>query len=570
MSKLLPHVVTAFDDDGAPVIEVDFVPAEQALGGGIEGAERTKRETMLWTPSMLSPDRAINMAKPEADARTRDMVTNDGFSQGAVRLQKNGIVGSQYRLNAKPDYRVIYGKDNRAAQEYGEELAAVAEARFNLAAQSDNGWFDAGENMTLTEMIRLVVGSVAVAGEAYGAVEWIRSTRPFSTAIQMISPDRICNRDFLEDGNISFNRRRRRGIITDARGKIVEFEVMNEHPSDHYEIGAPRWKTIPAQLPWGRKQMLFVRETQHIDQSRGLSEMVAALQHVRMTKKFSEITLQNAVVNASYAAAIESELPSPEIVASMGGSADGWVQAIGQYMTMLQGYLGNSENIAIDGAKMPHLFPGTKMKLTPMGTPGGVGSDFEASLLRKIAATLGLSYADLSRDFARMSYSGLKGELAIAERDIEVKKKMWADRWATGVYRLWFEEEMAAGNLPLPPGRNRTDFYRDGGLLKDAYTRCTWIGTSRGQIDEMKETQAALLRIAGGLSTYEKEAARLGEDYREIIAQRAKEGRQIADAGVTFHIATKVSAGAGTGGSQNQANDNTDQDDDEPMNREEA
>jgi lambda family phage portal protein len=242
------------------------------------------------------------------------------------------------------------------------------------------------------------------------------------------------------------------------------------------------------------------------------------------------------------------------------------MNAIGQYMMMLQGYMANSDNIHIDGAKMPHLFPGSSMKLTPMGTPGGVGSDFQAALLRHTAAALGVSPADLSRDFARVNYSGLKGELALAERDTSVKKQAWADRWATGVYRLWFEEEMAAGNLPLPPGRNRTDFYRP--LMKDAYTRCTWIGSGRGQIDEMKETQAALLRIAGGLSTYEKEAARVGEDFREIIAQRRKENRMMKDAGVTFSFSTTPSAtGAGNGGNQNErgnsnaGNDNGQEDD---------
>jgi len=80
---------------------------------------------------------------------------------------------------------------------------------------------------------------------------------------------------------------------------------------------------------------------------------------------------------------------------------------------------------------------------------------------------------------------------------------------------------MAAGNLPLPPGRNRTDFYRP--LMKDAYTRASWIGTGRGQIDELKETQAAMLRIKAGLSTFEEECANLGRDYREVFAQRAKE-----------------------------------------------
>jgi len=526
-------------------------PREAAMGGGIEGAERNMRETMLWKPSRLSPDQAINTVKPEADARTADLAVNDGYTQHAVRIQRNSIVGAQYRLNAKPDYRVIYGKDNDAAAEYGEELASIAEARFNLAAQSEDCWFDAGGMMTFTDQVRLVVGSAALTGEAFGFSDYLDDGyRPFHTAIQMITPSRICNKDGLPDDNPSPNRRRRRGIVTDRRGKPVEFEVRRGHPSEWYDVTNSYWDTIPAALPWGRKQMIFIREALQIDQSRGLSEMVAALSHIRMTKKFSEVTLQNAVVNASYAAAIESELPNSEVVAAMGGGSEGWMQAVGNYMAMLQSYLGGAENIAIDGVKMPHLFPGTKLNMMPMGTPGGVGSDFQAALIRHTAATLGLSPADLSRDFARVNYSGLKGELAIAGRDMNVKKQAWADRWATSVYRLWFEEEMGAGNLPLPPGRNRTDFYRP--LMKDAYTRCAWIGSGAGQVDEMKETQAALLRIAGGLSTYEKESARLGDDYRETFAQARKEKRLMVAMGLQFQMSTTVAAGGGEGGNQNQ------------------
>lgn len=509
---------------------------DMVLGGGIEGAQRTDRETINWMPSRLSPDQAIHTIKDEADARVTDMAVNDGLSQHAIRVQKNSVVGAQYRLNAKPDYRVIYGKDNRAAQEYGEELAAVAEARFNLAAESESCYFDMGGMMTFTDMVRLVVGSAALSGEAFGAVEWEdHYDRPFKTAIQMIAPSRVCNKDNLPDDNLPNGNKRRRGIISTRGGKPIAFEVRKSHAMEWYANPlSDEWMTIPAELDWGRKQMLFIRETLQIDQTRGLSEMVAALKHVRMTKKFSEVTLQNAVINASYAASIESEMPTADVIGAMGGGENGLQRALGTYMSMLQGYLAGAENIAIDGAKIPQFFPGTKLNMKPMGTPGGVGSDFQAALIRFVALTLGLSPSDLSRDFARVNYSGLKGELAIAERDTNVKKKSWADRWATGVYRLWFEEEMANGNLPLPPGRNRTDFYRGGGLMKDAYTRCTWIGAGRGQIDEPKETAAALARIDGGLSTYEKECARLGEDYREIMAQRAKEERQAKAAGIVF------------------------------------
>jgi len=531
-----PRVKVSTGTDVVPYVETPRgTMPDMVLGGGIEGASRLTRETMTWNPSRLSPDQSINLVKDEADARTTDLAVNDGLSQHAVRVQRNSIVGAQYRLNAKPDYRVIYGADTRAAQEYGEELASVAEARFNLAAESENCYFDAGGMMTFTDQVRLVVGSAALTGEAFGGAEYIDhdTSRPFKTAIQMIAPGRVCNKDGLPDDNLPNGFKRRRGIIQNRSGKPFAFEIRKSHAMEWYANAlSDEWMTIPAELAWGRKQIIFIRETLQIDQTRGLSEMVAALGHVRMTKRFSEVTLQNAVINASYAAAIESELPNNEVIAAMGGGPEGLQKALGTYMSMLQAYLGSSENIAIDGAKIPQFFPGTSLKLTPMGTPGGIGSDFQASLIRHVALTLGLSPSDLSRDFARVNYSGLKGELAIAERDTAVKKKSWADRWANSVYRLWFEEEMAAGNLPLPPGRNRTDFYRP--LMKDAYTRCTWIGAGRGQIDEPKETAAALARIDGGLSTYEKEAARLGEDYRELIAQRAKEERQIKKAGIVF------------------------------------
>jgi len=45
-------------------------------------------------------------------------------------------------------------------------------------------------------------------------------------------------------------------------------------------------------------------------------------------------------------------------------------------------------------------------RLTPRArTPGGVGTDNEVSMLRHIAAGLGLSYEELARDFSKTNYS---------------------------------------------------------------------------------------------------------------------------------------------------------------------
>ena len=521
----------AVTDSRPTIITVQPSDGDRIVGGAIEGAERLKRETATWRGSRVSPDRAINTVKAEADARSRDMVMNDGHSQGAIRLQKDSIVGASYRLNAKPDYITIYGKDNDAAAEYGEELAAAAEARFNLAAASEDCWFDAGGMLTFTDMIRLQVGTYLYTGEALATSEWQDSDRqrPFKTMFQLVAPQRLCNPD-----NVADTESLRRGVEIDGRGRPINFWFQKGYPDEFYGDAGLAWTRVPARKPWGRRQVLFLRDAQFIDQTRGMSEMVAALSHMRMTKKFSEITLQRAVVDATYAAAIESELPNNEVIAAMGGGTEGFANALGQYLTMLQEYLGGSENIAIDGVMMPHLFPGTKLNMQTVGAPAGVGSEFEASLHRHICATLGLSYAEYARDFTKGSYSSAKAEVALADRTANAKKRYCADRMATMKYQNWFEEEIAAGNLPLPPFRNRTDFYRP--LMKDAYTRCDWIGTGKGQIDELKETQAAMLRVKAGFSTFEKECARLGEDYREVFRQRAKENRLQERLGLTFTL----------------------------------
>lgn len=514
-----------------PIKTVEIKPVEQqALGGAIEGAERTTRETMTWLPAMGSPDRLINGEKPLADSRSRDMVMNDGYAAGASNLYKDNIVGAQYLLNAKPDYTLL-GAD----EGWAEEFQRIVEARFNTAAESEDCWLDASRRNTFTGLVRLAIGSFVLTGEVLGTAEWIRNEarRPFKTAIQLISPDRLSNPNGMADTQFI-----RRGIKRDVRGKPVSAFIRKAYPNDPYlSPDTLTWAEIDFEKPWGRKQVIHIIEQLMPDQTRGISDMVAVLKQMRMTKKFQEITLQNAVVNASYAAAIESELPSGEVFATLGandpnGVVGGMQTYLASYMGSLGSYLEAAKNISIDGAKIPHLFPGTKLHMQPVGTPGGVGTGYEESLLRHIAAALNLSYEEFARDYSKTNYSSARASMNNTWKGMQAKKKAVADRFANNVYALWLEEELANGNIPLPAGKTREWFYEP--LVKDALVKCAWIGASRGQIDETKETEAAIARIEAGLSTWEKECARLGEDFREVFKQRAREKRMQEELGLDF------------------------------------
>lgn len=515
-----------------PIITEHKKPEALAIGGALEGAERTTRETALWTPQMGSADRIINSAKPMADARSRDMVQNDGYAMGVVAIHKDSIVGSQYRLNAKPNWRVL-----GVSQEWAEEFQLAVESRFSMYAESEEAYFDASGSQTFTGLIRQAVGGFVMTGEVLGAAEWVRDARrPFKTAIQLISPDRLSNPNGASDTETL-----RRGIERDARGRPLFGHIRNGHPNDPYGVSAYTWSRIPFKKPWGRVQLFHIIERLMPDQTRGISDMVAVLKQMRMTKRFQEVTLQNAVINATYAAAIESELPSGEVFAALGanhgqGIPGGMMDYFKTYMGAMSTYLDSSKNIAIDGAKIPHLFPGTKLNMQPVGNPGGIGSDFEQSLHRYIAASLGVSYEQYARDYTKTNYSSARASMNETYKFMMSRKKTVADRTANNIYALWLEEDIAQGNLPLPPGKRRSWFYEPG--VKDAIVQCSWIGASRGQIDEMKETQAAILRIKGGLSTYEIECARLGHDFRDLFEQRARENKLMASLDLAFDTDT--------------------------------
>src|SRR5690606_40581633 len=188
-----------------------------------------------------------------------------------------------------------------------------------------------------------------------------------------------------------------------------DLHIREGHPTDwHFGSRGYTWKRVPVRTWWGRQQVIHIYERMRPDQSRGVAEMVAALKEMKMTKQFSEITLQNAIVNATYAATIESELPREAAFEQLGaGDSSTWAE---NYMAKIAEYVGGSANINIDGVKIPHLFPGTKLNLRPAGTPGGVGTDFEKSLLRHVAASLGLSYEQFSKDYTETNYSSARSE----------------------------------------------------------------------------------------------------------------------------------------------------------------
>ena len=541
-----------------------------AIGmGGFDGADRASRDMATWRPRVMSADAIINDggAKLTMDTRARDLVRNNGPILGASYVHKDSIVGAQYRLNLNPAYSVLrrLNPGLKFDEVWAEEFQEEVEDLFNLWAESIDSWVDVQRSLSFTGLIRMGVGCYFAGGEVLATCNWMRgSGRPFSTAFQLVDCDRLSNPHDVSDDKFL-----RRGVVLDRNAAPTGVWIRDAYMNDGMRSGGDSftWTHRPMYKQWGRLHTLLVRNLQRPEQTRGVADMVAVLKETRMANKFHDTTLANAIANASFAATIESELP-PEMVSDMLGAKDGKerVSAAQTLMQAMADYARGSKNMEIDGAKIVHLFPGSKFKMSPAGKIGGVGEGFEESLFRFISAGLGISYEELTHDFTKTNYSSARAAANNTQRFTSARKREVADTMANAMFRNWLEEALDMGILTtmVPFLRKKPDlFYAP--LNRDALCRASWIGASRGQVDEMKETQAAIMRINSGLSTYEIESARLGNDFREVFRQRSREKKLQESYGLSFDTTPKK-PGTVTSMQSTAQNNDTDTEEDEDAN----
>lgn len=493
--------------------------------GGLEAANRVSREMATWDANPLPLDALLRFDKDTIDDRARDVTLNDGYAAGVVAIHKDNIVGNQFRLNSQPDADVLGVDDDAWLQEFQLQV----EARFNNTADSTRHWLDASGMNDFTSLIRQAIGMFLVHGEVLAVAEWIdNAKRPYATAVQMISPKRLSNPYNLADDEHFQN-----GVERDVYGRALAYHIREAHPFDFRQPEKNyRWKRVEAETAWGRQQVIHIIEQLLPDQTRGISEMVSVLKQMRMTRRFQDVELQQAILQATYAASIESDLP-PQLIAEIMGANPNAPSFGEAAKSMLASILHHraTNNLQLDGARIPVLHPNTKLNLQQLGQPSGVGSSYEQSLLRHVAAGLGVSYEQFSRDYTQTNYSSARASMNETFKFMQSRKKMVADRFATAIYRLWLEEQINLGNIPLPKGKGKMWIYKNPEIF-DALAKCSWIGAARGQIDEMKETQASILKVKFGLATMEMEAAKYGLDWREVLKQRKREQDFVKELGI--------------------------------------
>ncbi|MEL2970486.1 phage portal protein [Escherichia coli] len=431
------------------------------------------------------------------------------------QLHQDHIVGSFFRLSHRPSWRYL-GIGEEEARAFSREV----EAAWKEFAEDDCCCIDVERKRTFTMMIREGVAMHAFNGELFVQATWdTSSSRLFRTQFRMVSPKRISN-----PNNTGDSRNCRAGVQINDSGAALGYYVSE----DGYPGWMPqKWTWMPRELPGGRASFIHVFEPVEDGQTRGANVFYSVMEQMKMLDTLQNTQLQSAIVKAMYAATIESELDTQSAMDFILGANSqeqrerltGWIGEIAAYYA--------AAPVRLGGAKVPHLMPGDSLNLqTAQDTDNGY-SVFEQSLLRYIAAGLGVSYEQLSRNYAQMSYSTARASANESWAYFMGRRKFVASRQASQMFLCWLEEAIVRRVVTLP-SKARFSFQE----ARSAWGNCDWIGSGRMAIDGLKEVQEAVMLIEAGLSTYEKECAKRGDDYQEIFAQQVRETMERRAAGL--------------------------------------
>lgn len=460
-----------------------------------------------WLPHLASADGDLLDELPRITSRARDLVRNNPIAAGVEQTLTDNIVGSQLRLTAQPQYRLL-GKDKSWATKWGN----TTEDEFTTWADTTD--CDAARTQTLQGLTSQALSGALVNGDALALVMWLpRGDSRWSTRLQMVEADRLQTPPWLQhDASV------KGGVEQDQYGAPIAYWILKRHPGEKnvfHPANQDSWERVPAFTKWGRRRVIHLFDKKRAGQSRGKSIFSAVMREFKIAGEYLGSELQAAAANALIAAFLESDLPA-EAVAELFGvdatSASSYWKQVSE----------STHRKKMEGGMMLNLPLGTKLSGYSPNRPNTAFDGFMESIMRHMAAGLNMPYELVLKDFSKTNYSSARAALLEAWRYFQTKRRWLKDHWLDPIYECWLEEAINEFRVEAPG-------YYDN---RYAYRRCRWVFSGRGWVDPVKEAKAAQIRMDSGLSTLEKECAEQGEDWEEVLEQRQRERERMEELGL--------------------------------------
>lgn len=477
-----------------------------------------------WSPYLWSPDGEKNMYRDRIVSRVRDVVRNDGWAAGGITRILDNAIGAKFRPVFKPDHRALKAYTGIKAFDgtWADEFGRALEAAWRTWAYDPGRFCDAQRNLTVPQIMRVAFRHKLIDGDALAQLLWLPERvgygrARYATTIQLIDPDRLSNPQLRFD-----QRNSRGGVEIDELGAAVAYYIRRAHAGDWFSAAdSVHWDRIERETSWGRPIIVHDYEHERASEHRGGTGIFTpVLQRLKMLVQYDGAELDASIVNAIFAAYIESPFDHGMLEEALGGGEE-----VGQYQSMRADFH-DERRMAIGEVRLPTLFPGEKINTVMATRPNGNFAAFEKAVLRNVASAAGLSAQQLSQDWSDVNYSSARAALLESWKTLTRRRDDFGMGFGQPIAAAFVEESMDVDELPLP--RNAPDFAE----FRGAYSRAEWMGPGRGWVDPVAEKQGAVLGMDGCLSTLQMECEEQGLDYEEVLFQRKRELEMFEELGI--------------------------------------
>jgi lambda family phage portal protein len=465
-----------------------------------------------WNAALREERDDVRVSYADAAARTIDAMHNSGWIAGAVDQSIASTIGVGLRLAARPD-RVALGW----GPEKTDDWCDLVERRWTTYSENKLECDVAGKaNVALQQS--QVIRHMYNFGEALSLFPFVK--RPFNmngTKSQLLPPTRLVQDDNIAD-------RVFQGIKTDAYGLPLSYLIKATAEDVR---GTP----VRARDGVGRPQVAHVMEGQP-GQMRGITPLAPALRTVKQFDQLADVTLQAALIQVIFAATLEGQAPTEEIMRALqseGEQADQGNLSMDGILEARTAWYDNSK-IDISGgvSRVVHLFPGEQLKFNRSEHPNENYEMFAKMLLREVARCLGMTFETLSGDYTGATYSSIR--MATSEIwPIILRRRAVVASFTQTLFEAWLEEEIEQEHIPF-----------DNGLLgflanRPAAVLANWRGPAKPQADDLKTAKAHEVYKNMGIMSDERIADDLGYDIGDEYERRAREMKLRQKLGLPEH-----------------------------------
>jgi lambda family phage portal protein len=483
-------------------------------------------EMASWRPPLTSWDNDIRPGFEVNRARARELALTNPYVANAVETKRDAIIGKKFSLVLLPNAEYL-GVDEDDADAWATE----AEAEWNRYAESITFDVDAKRTSTFTFLMHQVQEGMHTDGEVLGIVAWSEGPLGYGTCLQLIEPERLDDKNEQEGTGAET----RYGIERNEHGAPIAYHIKDAHDADMMWSGPGKATKVTRYARYGRHgrpAVMHCYDEARPGQTRGISrDMLSSLKQAKMLAVFSEAELSRSIMSASWAAVIQTDMQYDQamnVLGATGGDkyANNLTKASADYLKEIAPYY-NKLGLQYNGARVAHLMPGDKLQIVQSQIAGVQHEAFEKAFLKQMAAGLGVSYEELSRDFSGMSYAAARQASEVVWRRYLRLRAMLNQKFCMQFVSAWMEEAITSGRLRMLG--KKFEATRQG-FAQARYGLCVgeFISWGRPVIDPVKETTGAHMRMVLGLSTLRSEAATTGDDFMTLIRQRAREATERA------------------------------------------